>query len=406
MNLLDFTRNNARWLGAGALLAFASCFGQTFFISIFADQIRGEFNLTNGQWGGIYTLGTTTSAVLMIWAGATTDRYRARTLGAVCLIAIACACILMSLVHTLWVLPLIIIALRLLGQGMLSHISTVSMARWFVASRGKALAISSLGYAFGEALLPLIFAILLTTFYWRNLWFFSALAAVVMVPALMRLLRTERTPQSVAKNSQSMGVGGKHWSRSDVLRSWVFWLYVPSIFGSSMWGTALLFQQVHIASVKGWTVVQYVSLFPIYSGVGLAAMLAAGWAIDKYSSRALLPYYQIPMVAGALLLAWGTTLPIAGLAFVALGMVQGVAIALPAAFLAEHFGTKHLGAIKALATAIMVFGSAIGPGITGVIIDWGVNFPAQLPFISLYVLMTCLLNWELVRRLNRSFAPS
>ena len=65
-----FLRSNAPWLGAGALLMFSSSYGQTFFISIFAGEIRAEYGLSDGQWGLIYTLGTTASALLMLWAGA------------------------------------------------------------------------------------------------------------------------------------------------------------------------------------------------------------------------------------------------------------------------------------------------------------------------------------------------
>ncbi len=35
-----FYRDNGRWLLAGLMLAFCSSFGQTFFISLFAGQIK------------------------------------------------------------------------------------------------------------------------------------------------------------------------------------------------------------------------------------------------------------------------------------------------------------------------------------------------------------------------------
>ena len=63
MPILAFLRDNAPWLTAGVLLTFLSSFGQTFFISIFAGHIREAFDLSHGQWGGIYTLGTTASAL-------------------------------------------------------------------------------------------------------------------------------------------------------------------------------------------------------------------------------------------------------------------------------------------------------------------------------------------------------
>ena len=80
MPILAFLRGNAPWLGAGVLLTFLSSFGQTYFISVFAGEIRAAFGLSHGAWGGIYTLGTTASALLMVWAGGLTDRFRVRVL--------------------------------------------------------------------------------------------------------------------------------------------------------------------------------------------------------------------------------------------------------------------------------------------------------------------------------------
>ena len=162
----SFLLQNAPWLAAGALLAFLSSFGQTFFISVFAGEIRAEFGLSHGAWGGIYSLGTTLSAAVMVWAGGLTDRFRARVLGSGVLVLLALACLSMAF-STVWLLPLVIFALRLTGQGMTSHISAVAMARWFVAMRGRALSIAALGFSFGEALLPIVFVALLGMFDWR-----------------------------------------------------------------------------------------------------------------------------------------------------------------------------------------------------------------------------------------------
>ncbi|MCH9825026.1 MAG: MFS transporter, partial [Alphaproteobacteria bacterium] len=89
MDTLSFLRLNVRWLAAGALLMFMSSFGQTFFISIFAGEIRAEFGLSHGEWGGIYALGTLASAIVMVWSGGLTDRFRVRTLGPVVLVCLA-----------------------------------------------------------------------------------------------------------------------------------------------------------------------------------------------------------------------------------------------------------------------------------------------------------------------------
>ena len=130
MGLLGFAKANAKWLSAGALLTFLSSFGQTFFISIFAGEIRDVYELTHGSWGAIYAIGTMSSAIVMIWLGTTADRFRARQLGAIVLVGLALACLAMSVNTSVLILPVIIFCLRLFGQGMAHHIATVTMARF------------------------------------------------------------------------------------------------------------------------------------------------------------------------------------------------------------------------------------------------------------------------------------
>ena len=151
---MKFLRENASFLAVGFLLTFCSSFGQTFFISLFSGDIRAEFNLSHGAWGGIYMIATLGSAAMMVWSGSLTDTVRVRTLSATIFVGFIAACIAMASVSAVWMLFPIIFALRQCGQGMFSHISGVAISRWFDATRGRALSISGLGYSVGEALLP------------------------------------------------------------------------------------------------------------------------------------------------------------------------------------------------------------------------------------------------------------
>ncbi|MDJ0628513.1 MAG: MFS transporter [Rhodobacter sp.] len=382
MDLLPFLRANAPFLAAGALLAFCSSFGQTYLISVFAGEIRAEFGLSHGDWGGIYTLGTTASAVAMIWAGIATDHFRARTLGAVVLAGLAFACLMMALAPGAWALPFVIFALRFAGQGMTTHIAVVAMARWFVASRGKAISVALMGFAVGEAFLPLAIVPLLGIAPWRMLWVGFAVFLLLVIPVLSRLLRLERTPQSVAEESPASGMRGRHWRRPEALRHWLFWLVVPSIMAPSAFGTAFFFQQVHLAETKGWAHIELVSLFPLFTGTAIAAMLVSGWLIDRVGSARLMPFAQLPVAVGFIVLGMAEGLPLAAAGIVLMGLSQGALSTLSSAFWAEFYGTRYLGGIKALATAAMVLGSAIGPGLTGALIDFGIDFEDQMVGIA------------------------
>lgn len=388
MHVLSFLRRNAPFLAAGFLLSFSSSYGQTYFISIFSGEIREAFGLSHGAWGGIYTLATTASALVMVWAGLLTDRFRVRLLvGAVALL-LALFCLAMAAVPVAWALVPVIFGLRFAGQGMMSQLAVVSMARWFVASRGLALSIASMGFAMGQALLPMSFVALMPVFGWRGLWVLAAGLVCLTFPVIFALLRQERTPQALAaESSAAQGMEGRHWRRSEVLRHWLFWLMIPIIVGPPAWGTALFFQQVHFAEVKGWALVDYVALLPVYTAASVTATFASGWAIDRFGTARLMPFYGLPFAAGFLVLSQAASLPVAALGLALTGLGAGAQATLPASFWAEFFGTRHLGGIKALAVALMVFGSAIGPGLTGALIDRGLEFPQQMLGIAAYFLL-------------------
>lgn len=406
MSAFGFIRDNLHFLAAGAILMFASSFGQTFFISTFAGQIMEAFRLTDGEWGLIYTVGTTASAVAMFWAGALTDRFRVRLLAWVVLPGLAVSCFFMA--FNAWVpgLVLCVFLLRFFGQGMTYQLAAVAMARWFVARRGLALSLSSMGIAFGTAVLPVLCAALLGVMEWRSIWVTMGILTLLIFPVVLFLLSQERTPQSHADEAESVGMGARHWTRAEVLRSPLFWMLVPMLLGPPAWGTSLFFQQVHIADVKGWPLVSYLSLISVLTIVSVAVTLGSGVLIDRFGTGRLLRVYLIPWVLGFLVLYFATTLYWAAVAFAIFGFCIGLQQTIITAFWAEYFGTRYIGAIKAAAASIMVFGSAIGPGITGALIDLGFSFPDQMLAIAIYFVGALVLVWLGLAQADRLLATT
>ena len=398
--MFKFIVNNSRWLAAGALLTLMSSFGQTYFISIFAGEIRSAFNLSHGNWGAIYGFGTFASAIAMVWAGGLTDIMRVRRLGPIMLAALATSCLFMAFNPWVALLPVVIFCLRFTGQGMSTHIAAVGMSRWFAANRGKALSIANLGFSVGEATYPLLVVALMLFFAWKSIWVLAALVAILSIPALLWLLREERSPQSMATEGQSMGMLGRHWTRNETLFHPLFWFMMPAFLGQSAFNTAFFFLQVHFAEVKGWDHFQLVAMFPVYTGVAIGSMILSGILIDKIGTARLIPYFQLPMIIAFLLFAYGQSLFVALLGFVFLGLTSGANATLPNAFWAEHFGTRHLGSIKAAAAAAMVLGSAIGPALTGLLLDFSLPLELQYYGISVFFLFSSLLMWLGISRIG------
>jgi len=382
----DFLSANAPWLAAGALMTFASSFGQTFFISLFAGEIRAEFDLSHGQWGGIYTIGTLASAALMLCAGTLTDRLRARTLCLGLMAIYAGVCVLAASTTGPLMLAAAVFGLRFCGQGMLYHVAIVSMGRWFARARGRAVALAGLGFSAGEAVLPAIFVALIGWLGWRGAWMAAAGMVVALAPLFWLLLRAERTPRSIVDSEESPGRQGRHWTRGEALRDPLFHAALPAVLAPPIFGTAFFFHQVHLTQIKGWALEEFAALFALYVSAAIPASFAAGWLADRFGAARLLPLWPCLLALGLIMAAAAQPFWAAALAMGSLGVMQGFGSAVSGAFWPEVYGTRHLGAIRSVATSCMVFGTALGPGATGLLMDLGIGFEAQLQGMAVLAL--------------------
>ncbi len=378
MSAPRFFRDNAPWLTAAALMMFASSPGQTFFISLFAVEIRAEFDLSHGEWGGLYTVATLCSAAAMLWAGALADHLRARLLAGLAAAGLAATCFAMANVSAVWMLGVALFGLRFFGQGMLSHASVVSVGRWFQATRGKALAFAALGFAVAESVLPVTFVALTLWLGWRMGWAVAGAMTLAAIPLLFLLLRRERHPRGDVDMVRATGMWGRHWTRRDALGHWLFWAVLPGLLCMSSFGTALFFQQAQLVAEKGWSLSAFASLYPFYVAATLCSVFATGWALDRWGSRRILPLHLLPMAAGFVALSTAEGIGLAALGMALMGVTAGMGNAVIGAFWPEFYGTARLGAIRAVGASVSVFASATGPGVTGWLLDRGVSFETEL----------------------------
>ncbi|MBO6560941.1 MAG: MFS transporter [Nisaea sp.] len=374
----NFYLSNARWLAAGLLCTLGSSFGQTFFISLFADQLMELHGLTAGTWGSLYAGATLTSAAMLIKGGQFADTMRLRTLAMVVVGAFALVCAGMALHDSIVMLFLMVLGLRFFGQGMISHVGMTATARWFQARRGRAIAITSLGYGIGEAVLPATAVLAIALVGWRGAWWLAA-ATVLLVfgGALWVLFARDRTPQGGETSGPAPGALGRHWTRPEALRHWSYWALFPGILTPAFIGTVVFFHQAHVSGEKGWSLAEMAAGYPAYAFSAIAAVFIAGRIIDRFGALALLPLFLLPIGLGIVLLQASDEVWIWGVVLGCIGFGSGFSSALNGAVWAEIYGTRNLGAIRALAVSAMVFSTAIGPAITGLLIDRGIVLETQ-----------------------------
>jgi len=129
--MLKLIRSEWQLLLFGFLMTFWSSPGQTFFISLFSGEIRAELNLSDGEFGGIYSMATLLSAIIMVWSGALVDRVDLKKFSIIAVLGLGIGCGLMSVSVGIITLFIGVFMLRQMGQGLMFIISTTAVVAPF-----------------------------------------------------------------------------------------------------------------------------------------------------------------------------------------------------------------------------------------------------------------------------------
>lgn len=398
MSAFTFILNNARWIIGGFLLTFFSSFGQTFFISLSAGEIRSEYGLSHGDFGLIYMVATLASALTLPWLGKIVDRFSPSHVALITIPMLAVGTLGMAFSTHVAALILTIYFLRLFGQAMMTQNALTATARWFVASRGRAISIVTLGHNAGEAVIPFIFVALAAAVGWRSAWIGGAFVLMLgALPIIYLLISKDRQPQASEFAGQSAEV--RSWTRAEVMQDPLFWLLTIGILAPSFIGTSIFFHQVYLVELRGWSLAVFASAFSVMAVTTICFTLIAGVLVDRFSATALLPSFLLPLSASCFALGifeaqWSA------FAFMCLmGISYGFSSTLFGALWPEIYGTKYLGSIRAVTVAMMVFGTAAGPGLTGWLIDIGVPYSNQIIVMGVYCLFAASVMFVASRKL-------
>ena len=160
--------------------------------------------------------------------------------------------------------------------------------------------------------------------------------------------------------------------------------------------TGTFVYQSFITSSKGWGPYVIAQSFMVYSILSVLTLFISGFLIDKFSSRKLLIYMNIPLLIGTGVLFLFKNEISSFFFFGLLGITNGLANVLGSSTWAEIYGVKHIGSIKALTTALMVFATAFGTALFGFLIDRGFSIE-QIAIISAIYISISLISLFFVR---------
>ncbi len=402
-----FLRDNARWLAGGFLLTLFSCFAQTFFVGLSGQNLRDAFHLSGGGFGGLYMLATAAGALCLPWLGRMLDLMPGWKVARFTMPVSALACVLITIAPNAVALTLALYLLRLFGQGMMSEIAYTVIGRWFVANRGRAMALIVAGQQAGLALLPVLFVLInRASASWRTTWTASgALILLVGTPAVIALIKVERVPRSHEAKARGQNTA-RDWTRSEALRDPVLYLLLLGILAPSCIATVIFFNEDYLIELRGYDPLVFAAAFPIMSVTTVLFSLVCGHLIDRFGSLRLLPFVLLPLAISQAIL--GLITPVWGVyVFMFLfGVSSGFTSTLLGALWPEVYGLANLGGIRAMIFSAVVLSTALGPGISGALIDRGIRLPTQILWLSAWCVVGCFVLALAARQVQRREAQS
>ena len=386
----------------GFIFTFFSSFGQSFFLGLFNSSIRDTLSITHGQFGSIYASATLISSLILVWFGKKIDDINILKFSYIVIILLAFSCFFFSKISSIYILFFAILFMRFSGQGMMSHTASTTISRFFTKSRGKALSTSWFGLSTSEFILPVLIIYLLTIYEWRHIWITISLIVILFLPIasfiLVKNLNLESRETEQEKNKPSKKI--KDWKRIEVLKDYRFYIISANMLAMPWIATGTFVYQSFILESKNWGPYVIAQSFMVYSLMSVVTLFISGFLIDKFTSRKILIYMNIPLLLATLVIIYYDD-PFTAFIFLGLiGISNGFANVLGSSTWAEIYGVKHIGSIKALTTALMVFSTAFGTAFFGILIDNGFSIEEIAVISGVYISLSLVMLFIIRSKLN------
>lgn len=392
MNYFDLIRKHTGLLAIAFLAVFTGNLGQSFFIGLFQVSISQQLNLTAGEFGNIYAAITITGGFLVMYFGPKIDWVLPKHYAFLVLCSLTLGLLLLTL-SSWWVIGVLGLGLlRLSGQGLLTHFGLTLTGREFTKTRGRALGLMGLAMPSGEIILPPLIALMLVWLNWQQVWWCILAALLVLWWCLFIFVDWPEAPQS------KQAIKAQPIQTKSPMRELRFWLLIPMLLVLPMTLTGIFLYQAQLTFDLGASTTTYAIALTTMGLTRFPIALLGGRWVDDLGLGLLARVYLLPYGAALLIAALiGGNL---GVWILMLGAGIGMSISTPVgdSLLIKLWGKEHLGRVRSLKSAFLVFSTGITPALLGFLLDHGIRFQAILIGMLLYLLMALLLALAPIRQ--------
>lgn len=366
------------WLIVAAFIAqFVSVGAQSYVIGPFMVPMTTELGWTRAEFTLPRTIGQVVMAFTGFFIGSLVDRKGARgfMLGGVVILSVAL--FLLSKVDALWQWILLNGVVLTIGASLIGNlVVNVTLAKWFVDFRGRAIAFAAMGVSFAGVLLTPLATWAIDLYGWRTGWQLLSIGAFIFVVPTALAMR--RSPEDYNLNLDgksdhqvSQGFAQKaeddfnnSMTRAQALRSLTFyWLVIAfGMFGITI--QVMLIQTVPFMTDAGYDRTTAALMITIASVPALVSKPIWGWLIDGLQPKPLASISAAITGGSLFVIVYGAhvaSLPILITGFAVLGFGWGGMIPLQEVIWASYFGRRYLGGVRSAAMPFSIMLTAGAP---------------------------------------------
>lgn len=383
------------WIVGLAFVAqFVAAGVQNYVIGAFLAPMTAELGWTRAEYTIPRTLAQVVLAAAGLFIGTQVDRRGGRGLMLAGTAVLGVALVSLGWIDALWHWIALNGLVLTLGAALIGNlVVNVTLAKWFVAQRGRAVAIAAMGVSFAGVLLTPLSTLLVDRFGWRSAWQILGVGtALLMLPVAAAMRRSPEDhglhPDGLSQADVAAGHGeyaaadlARSLTRAQALRSASFYLLVTA-FGLFFVNIGVvLLQTIPFLTDSGFARTEASLMIAVTSVPSLLSKPLWGYFIDRLDARPLAAVGAattgIALLAIVLAARAGSTQGVwAG--YFLLGIGWGGMIPLQEVIWARFFGRAHLGAVRSAALPFSLFLSAAGPILTSYYYDVVGNYDGAL----------------------------
>lgn len=397
------------WLvGAAFVAQFVSLGMYSYVLGSFMTPMIDELGWSRADYTLSRSIGQLVMAAVGFYIGSRVDRYGGRPIMLIGASVLVAALASHSFVQGLWAWWILNGVVMTVGCAMIGNlVVNVTLSKWFVINRGKAVAFAAMGVSMGGIVLTPLATWLIDTLGWREAWWWLALfAAVFLYPVALVMRRAPEDhglhPDGHSAADLAAGAGAQAlredlnaYTRGDALRTFSFYALVVAFGFFSINIIVLLLQTVPYITDYGFSRAEAAFALFVASVPAMLSKPLWGALIDRSPAKPLAAVSAA--VTGLALIAIVAAVSSQQyfwvcVAYALLGLGWGGMIPMQEVIWASFFGRRHIGAIRGAGMPFALTLGALAPWLVSLYHDeYGAYDGALLVVASLNVLSGVLI---------------